>query len=200
MVKHAEAHACAAIRQGDEWYCQRCDLRWEKGEDMPDPAVCIASKVAITQAIDSGLYIKTSEEGAYVRAGGCKARQHSDQMVCKQCDLAWDMNDPHPPECAKPEAADCPSCPECNTMMDITPYGWHCPDCLRPHISGFNQEPARIHRPLPGFPTAIPLYFNKEEVEEMLEMLYSYPALGVVEGLMKKFTHAKKILDGEGIT
>lgn len=28
----------------------------------------------------------------------CKARQHSDQMVCP-CGLAWDMNDPDPPEC-----------------------------------------------------------------------------------------------------
>lgn len=29
----------------------------------------------------------------------CSARQYSDQMVCKPCGLAWDMNDPHPPEC-----------------------------------------------------------------------------------------------------
>lgn len=28
----------------------------------------------------------------------CKARQHSDQMACS-CGLAWDMNDPEPPEC-----------------------------------------------------------------------------------------------------
>lgn len=28
----------------------------------------------------------------------CKARQHSDQMLCA-CGLAWDKNDPHPPEC-----------------------------------------------------------------------------------------------------
>ena len=30
----------------------------------------------------------------------CKARQHSDQMVCDACGLCWDMNDPDPPECA----------------------------------------------------------------------------------------------------
>ncbi len=28
----------------------------------------------------------------------CKARQYSDQMAC-ECGLAWDMNDPDPPEC-----------------------------------------------------------------------------------------------------
>jgi len=32
------------------------------------------------------------------RPSTCKARQHSDQMAC-QCGLAWDMNDPWPPEC-----------------------------------------------------------------------------------------------------
>lgn len=29
----------------------------------------------------------------------CQARQHSDQMVCEKCSLAWDMNDPAPPSC-----------------------------------------------------------------------------------------------------
>lgn len=33
----------------------------------------------------------------------CAARQYSDQMVCNKCGLAWDMNDPEPPQC-KPEA------------------------------------------------------------------------------------------------
>lgn len=33
----------------------------------------------------------------------CKARQYSDQMLCK-CGLAWDVNDPDPPECRGPEA------------------------------------------------------------------------------------------------
>lgn len=28
----------------------------------------------------------------------CKARQYSDQMLC-ECGLAWDVNDPEPPEC-----------------------------------------------------------------------------------------------------
>ena len=31
----------------------------------------------------------------------CKARQYSDQMMCDQCALAWDMNDPEPPECGQ---------------------------------------------------------------------------------------------------
>lgn len=29
----------------------------------------------------------------------CKARQHSDQMICEACGLQWDVNDPDPPEC-----------------------------------------------------------------------------------------------------
>lgn len=29
----------------------------------------------------------------------CKARQHSDQMQCGKCGLAWDVNDPEPPAC-----------------------------------------------------------------------------------------------------
>lgn len=29
----------------------------------------------------------------------CKARQYSDQMQCGACGLAWDVNDPEPPEC-----------------------------------------------------------------------------------------------------
>ena len=29
----------------------------------------------------------------------CKAVQASDSMVCYQCGLTWDMNDPHPPRC-----------------------------------------------------------------------------------------------------
>lgn len=28
----------------------------------------------------------------------CRARQHSDQMLC-ECGLAWDVNDPDPPDC-----------------------------------------------------------------------------------------------------
>lgn len=31
----------------------------------------------------------------------CHARQYSDQMICTPCGLAWDMNDPEPPECKR---------------------------------------------------------------------------------------------------
>lgn len=31
----------------------------------------------------------------------CLARQHSDQMICHQCGLVWDMNDPEPPDCLR---------------------------------------------------------------------------------------------------
>lgn len=29
----------------------------------------------------------------------CEAQQQSDQMVCKKCTMAWDVNDPNPPKC-----------------------------------------------------------------------------------------------------
>lgn len=29
----------------------------------------------------------------------CRARRESDQLVCCQCGLAWDVNDPDPPAC-----------------------------------------------------------------------------------------------------
>lgn len=34
------------------------------------------------------------------RESTCKARQHSDQMLC-ECGLGWDINDPEPPTCRK---------------------------------------------------------------------------------------------------
>ena len=33
----------------------------------------------------------------------CKAIQYSDQMCCGRCGLAWDVNDPEPPECLTEE-------------------------------------------------------------------------------------------------
>mgnify|MGYP003387861937 CR=1 FL=1 len=32
---------------------------------------------------------------------GCRARQYSDEMVCHECGLLWDKNDPEPPACGK---------------------------------------------------------------------------------------------------
>jgi hypothetical protein len=39
------------------------------------------------------------------RMTSCKARQYSDQMLCGTCNLAWDVNDPEPPECRIPDTA-----------------------------------------------------------------------------------------------
>lgn len=33
------------------------------------------------------------------RSISCGAKQYSDQMVCQECDLAWDVNDAYPPAC-----------------------------------------------------------------------------------------------------
>ena len=31
----------------------------------------------------------------------CEARQHSDQMMCSRCGIAYDVNDPDPPQCPR---------------------------------------------------------------------------------------------------
>jgi len=36
------------------------------------------------------------------RGGPCEAVQYSDQMKCARCGLAYDVNDPDPPDC-KPQ-------------------------------------------------------------------------------------------------
>lgn len=33
----------------------------------------------------------------------CKAIQMSDQKVCRECGLVWDMNDRDPPDCKRTE-------------------------------------------------------------------------------------------------
>ena len=33
---------------------------------------------------------------------GCEAVQYSDQMQCARCGLAYDVNDPDPPDCQRP--------------------------------------------------------------------------------------------------
>lgn len=39
-----------------------------------------------------------------MKSAKCKARQHSDQMMC-ECGRSWDVNDPEPPECPGTAAA-----------------------------------------------------------------------------------------------
>ncbi len=41
--------------------------------------------------------------------GACAARQYSDQMMCGECGLAWDVNDPDPPECNRGKKTILPS-------------------------------------------------------------------------------------------
>jgi hypothetical protein len=35
----------------------------------------------------------------------CQAKRHSDQMVCHECGLVWDVNDPEPPACPQKAAS-----------------------------------------------------------------------------------------------
>lgn len=46
--------------------------------------------------------VKRAENRALgvINKRGCGARQHGDQMLCP-CGLAWDVNDPDPPACAR---------------------------------------------------------------------------------------------------
>ena len=41
------------------------------------------------------------------RWGVCAAIQHSDQVVCNECDQTWDVNDPAPPPCHRKDAVRC---------------------------------------------------------------------------------------------
>jgi hypothetical protein len=37
----------------------------------------------------------------FVPQARCAASQRSDQMLCDECGIGWDMNDPYPPACGK---------------------------------------------------------------------------------------------------
>ena len=39
----------------------------------------------------------------HVEKHECHARRYSDTMICDKCGLQWDVNDPEPPPCRKPE-------------------------------------------------------------------------------------------------
>ena len=50
----------------------------------------------------------------------CHARQYSDQMRCPNCGLAWDVNDPDPPDCKK-LLTDRKSALICETQQPVVP-------------------------------------------------------------------------------
>jgi hypothetical protein len=59
----------------------------------------------------------------------CQAKQYSDQMQCA-CGLAWDMNDPEPPEC--PGATSRTTCIDCESTLEPGErvfLGGTCNDC-----------------------------------------------------------------------
>jgi len=45
--------------------------------------------------------VVTPTPALYQPPRSCEAVQHSDQMMCRRCDLAWDVNDPSPPKCRR---------------------------------------------------------------------------------------------------
>jgi hypothetical protein len=72
-------------------------------------ARCVTSEgtirvTAVTQELLVGqaiVQVGAFERGSLRATRGCEAVQHSDQKRCERCQLAWDMNDPHPPACLK---------------------------------------------------------------------------------------------------
>lgn len=48
-----------------------------------------------------GAYHRVGAQLRTILADPCEARQHSDQMVCDRCNIAWDINDPEPPTCGQ---------------------------------------------------------------------------------------------------
>ena len=66
--------------------------------------VCVSQDYGISTEVLARLTDEATRaitERATHAKGTCAARQHSDQMCCEECDLVWDMNDPHPPHCKK---------------------------------------------------------------------------------------------------
>ena len=56
----------------------------------------------------------------------CKARQYSDEMVCRACMLRWDTNDPDPQECNPKEEHPMPTStkPDAKTQSKWTREDW----------------------------------------------------------------------------
>jgi len=64
----------------------------------------------------------------------CKARQYSDQMICGQCGLQWDVNDPEPPECLTIAQVSINKMSRLTNEKDTTnanPCGYRCGNCKR---------------------------------------------------------------------
>lgn len=82
------------------------------------------------------------------RSAACKARQHSDQMLC-ECGLGWDMNDPDPPQCRKTAVAT----QELSTIRQVLtePARW----ALKKNGLLVLQESPLRHLPTFGIPSAL---------------------------------------------
>jgi len=76
---------------------------WTFDRAMQDPTLSWslkhqADRRAARVVTQGGGHVEKSWNGT-VNGGTCRAVQHSDQMCCGKCGLAWDVNDPEPPEC-----------------------------------------------------------------------------------------------------
>ena len=84
----------------DSWHAQRLAIKVDSGLAVDRVR---ASLRWITRNADA--YPKDTVAAAQAAmqrksSGYCNARQFNDQMQCA-CGLAWDVNDPEPPECGK---------------------------------------------------------------------------------------------------
>jgi len=70
----------AVCDDGTTWQMLNHDSTWQRLPDIPQP---------------------DTEPSLLPQISRCNAMQHSDQMVCAPCNIAWDMNDPAPPACRR---------------------------------------------------------------------------------------------------
>lgn len=82
---HRQLHVPRATRQ-----CA-CGAPIPQAREMLGHTMCFRCEVMATAHAGD-----VTKPAAKLR---CEALQYSDQMICGQCGLSWDINDPAPPSC-----------------------------------------------------------------------------------------------------
>ena len=88
---HRQLHVPRATRQ-----CA-CGAPIPQAREMLGHTMCFRCEV--TAMAEAGNAVRQAKRDVAVMRNTCQAHQHSDQMMCGPCGLAWDINDPAPPSC-----------------------------------------------------------------------------------------------------
>lgn len=88
---HRQLHVPRATRQ-----CA-CGAAIPQAREMLGHEVCFRCEVIATA--HAGNTVRQAKRDVANMQLTCQAHQYSDQMICGQCALAWDINDPAPPSC-----------------------------------------------------------------------------------------------------